>query len=409
MSNTQPTNEPGANKPKKKVKKKEVKLPANVDNAYVISQYYGFESIKMPQVSMDDRERADKLRKKSNFIHNILPPVEEPLAILRDHKDKFHVEEPQPFLFYCDGQARGGHKKKNFKPDEKLINLHVIGTPKSIAEALLIKTSLCILKEEGYKDISVEINHVGDPNSMKEFFKELKAYYRKNINTLSPTCQQYFKEGTHSLIMCKKSIDKELLENAPSPLNFLTDKNREHLKEVVEYLESQNIAYEINKDVIGDPHYSSDTVFTILNKENGKILATGSRYNNLSKKAGYKVETPGITTTLKLESPKETSSKELPSQIKSRFFFIQIGFDAKLKSLQVIEMLRQAKIPVYQSLVRDKMSAQIINAQKLQTPYILMMGQKEAKDETIVVREVATHQQTSVPIKNLITYLKKLK
>lgn len=392
--------------PNKKTKKP-APAKGKVDNAFIVSQFYGFDGVELPEVEKEDIERAKTLRKDSKFIHDIMPPVEEPLAILRNYKDEATRENAQPILLYCEGQAKGSHNKKKPKPGEKNISLHVIGTPKSIAEAILIKTAMCILQEEGYKDLSVEINNIGGKDSMNQFFKELTAYYRKNLSNLNAECRQMFKEGTHALIMCKNKIKDEVLNEAPTPLSFLTEESRNHFKEVIEYLESQDIAFEINKDVLGDPHYSTNTVFTILDKKTGKILATGSRYDQLSKKSGLKKDIPSAGITIKINKPKQVPrSREMKS---AKFFFIQIGLDAKRLGLKVLEELRNANIPVYQSLPNDRLSVQLKNAKKLKAPYILIVGQKEANDKTVLVKDANTHSQESVPLKDLVKHLKKMK
>ena len=71
-------------------------------------------------------------------------------------------------------------------------------------------------------------------------------------------------------------------------------------------------------------------------------------------------------------------------------------------------MLRQAKIPVHQSISRDKITTQLAKAKRYKVPYVLIMGQKEAHDGTVVVRDVESHSQISVPIKELANYLKHL-
>lgn len=83
--------------------------------------------------------------------------------------------------------------------------------------------------------------------------------------------------------------------------------------------------------------------------------------------------------------------------------------DAKLKSLTLIEMLRKAGVFVVQSLSKDKLSAQLAQAEKMGIPYILMMGQREASENSVVVRNLDTMSQETVKIDELVKYLKKLK
>ncbi len=94
---------------------------------------------------------------------------------------------------------------------------------------------------------------------------------------------------------------------------------------------------------------------------------------------------------------------------KTPFYFIHIGFEAKLKSLSTLEMLRQAKTPVTYSLIKDKLTAQLISAEQCCAPYILLMGQKETLENTVLVRVTRNNCQESVPMKELVGYLKKLK
>ena len=71
-------------------------------------------------------------------------------------------------------------------------------------------------------------------------------------------------------------------------------------------------------------------------------------------------------------------------------------------------MLREAKIPVCQSLSKDKLGAQLTSADVQNFPYLLIVGQKEALDKTVLVRYKETRSQAAVPVSELVEYLKKL-
>lgn len=383
--------------------------PRSVPQSFVISQYFGFNEIDLPEVKKDDMVKAKSLRKGYAYIDKCLPPLEEHIALLRDYKEQEQIKKrPLPLMVCFEGQAKGSHKKNRKKPGESIHNLHIIGTPKSIADAILIKTALCILQETGHNNLSLEINSVGGKESLAQFNRELTNYYKKHLPSLSTSCRQLFKDGAHSLVTCG-TVPGEIKSEAPSPFTFLSDTSREHFKEVLEYLETQNIPYEINKDILGDPHYTTHTVFTIVDSKTGKILASGSRFNMLGKKIGIRKDIPCASVTLHLTKNKNVRASEMPDLRKSKFYFIQFGFEAKLKSLEVIELLRKVKIPVYQSLSQDKISSQLEIAKKMKFPYVLIMGHKEAQDNTVLVRNLESHSQVAVPIQDLPAYLKKLK
>jgi histidyl-tRNA synthetase len=94
---------------------------------------------------------------------------------------------------------------------------------------------------------------------------------------------------------------------------------------------------------------------------------------------------------------------------KPKMYFIQLGFDAKLKSLSVIEILRKAHIPIAQSLSKDSLGTQLAMAEKAGTPYTIIFGQKEAMEESVIVRNMANRSQETVKIKHLLEYLKEIK
>jgi histidyl-tRNA synthetase len=88
-------------------------------------------------------------------------------------------------------------------------------------------------------------------------------------------------------------------------------------------------------------------------------------------------------------------------------YFAHLGMEARRRVLGVIETLREAEIPVHQSLTYERLGEQMTIARNLRTPYILIMGHKEAVENAVLVREVATNSQESVPVSELTNYLKR--
>jgi histidyl-tRNA synthetase len=121
---------------------------------------------------------------------------------------------------------------------------------------------------------------------------------------------------------------------------------------------------------------------------------------------GFKKDIQGMSATVTLTSFKTKSTKELKLK-KPNLYFIQMGTVAKQKSLKVIETLRRGNIPVYHALTKDKLAAQLTTAENLKVPHILIMGQKESMEDTIVVREMTTRSQETVHLSLVSEYLKK--
>jgi histidyl-tRNA synthetase len=149
-------------------------------------------------------------------------------------------------------------------------------------------------------------------------------------------------------------------------------------------------------------------------KETGKkvTIAGGGRYDYLGKNLGSKKDVPAIGISIGVDRIIEAPwfNKLCPRILKKpKIYFIQLGFDAKLKSLNVIEILRKGKIPIAQSISKDNLGVQLSNAEKLGMEYAIIFGQKEALENSVIVRDMSNRSQDTVKLPKLLEYIKNLK
>ncbi len=396
--------------------KEEKQVSPEIEKAIVAAEHFGFIELPHVEISKTDISSAKKFDDCSNTIvkpwseecDRFSGYLEEKIAIIRTHTEEKWNNIAIPLMGYYTGPLKGNtHLVRN--TDTKTFNLEIIGSHKPIAEAVLIETAYVILKERyPGQNFFVEINSIGDRDSMTKFNKELQNYCRKESGKLGSASKALIKKDIYNTFYLKDDKSLEFVENAPKPMTFLSDTSRQHFKEVLEYLESLGIPFEINHKLIGSRSYCSETVFEIKSKD--QVFAIGERYNGLAKKIWNKKDVPAIGIAMLIHphyvSKKVTKSKK---QEAPKFYFIQFGDLAKKKSLCIIESLRKAKIPVHQSLSKDKLSVQLAQAEKMNIPYIIMLGQKEALEETVVVRHMVTRAQETIEIDLLVTHLKGLK
>ena len=373
--------------------------------------YFGFNSTKPIQITKEDVHKASSL--KDAYTKNVsgLPWIfsqvfaEERIALLREYLEKNLSSQPQPIMLV--------HESDTIKERAKhTINLEIMGTDRSIAEALLIKTAVSILKDNDYKDFSIEINSIGDKESMSKFGRELTNYYKKNLNNLSAHCRQNFKKDPYYLLHCSECDEGgKLKEGAPTSISCLSDISRAHFAEVLEFIETMKIPYKINNCLVPDKKYCSGTIFeikeTLENGEVGETLAVGFRYDGMAQKIGHKRDNPGVG--IKIFLKKKAVIRKVSKLTKPMAFYIQLGEEAKHKSLELIEMLKQEKIFVYHMIGRDKFGSQFAHVEKTKVPYVIIMGKKEFLENSVMVRENITRTQQSIPITQLAEHIKKLK
>lgn len=241
---------------------------------------------------------------------------------------------------------------------------------------------------------------------------------------MNATDRQRLKENPLRILDSKDENIKDINAEAPQSISYLNSASKKHFKEVMEHLNELGIDYELDHTLVRGLDYYTHTVFEFFTeaqegdeKEEGEetggrrlALGGGGRYDYLSKAMGYKKEIPGVGFGFGVDRIIEASSKIPKPRIKkkAKVFFIQLGTEAKMKSLKVIEVLRQNKIPVKQSLSKDSLGSQLAIAEKSGIPYSLIFGQKEALENSIIVRDMSNRSQTTVDIEKLAKHLKNL-
>jgi histidyl-tRNA synthetase len=286
---------------------------------------------------------------------------------------------------------------------DPVLKLQIIGIGKSVAEGILIHVANAILGTPGE---TLEINSIGDKESMQVFIRELTSYYKKNAAALHGPCRQALKTDPLKLLACSNEKCSKLREHAPNPLSFLSESSRQHFKEIVEFLEAAEVPYALNQ-TLTDPAGALKSIYEICRC--GEIVAEGGRYDGLARKLGARRDVPAADIAIKLKRSKEEDTySPLAKQAQASVFFIQLGFEAKLRSFGLLETLRAAKVPVRHALNRDDLVGQLTVAERLATPYTIILGQREVVDGTVIVRNMETRSQETLPVSDLMPYLTKI-
>ena len=235
----------------------------------------------------------------------------------------------------------------------------------------------------------------------------MSLFIKKNYNSFPSELRQAIKKDMFVLLTENKKEWQSFKEQCPKSIDFLSESSRAHFKEVLEFLEIMEVPYILDNTIIGDIKFCSETIFSFISDKNPKeILAYGFRTNRLAKKIGQKKDIPSVFLNIDI---KITALKKIKlKKDNPNFYLIQFGPEAKLKSLVVLEELRKAGQSVFHSIAKDKLGGQMGVAENLNIPYIILIGQKEALQNSVILRNVATRAQELVPIPELLDRIKKI-
>lgn len=318
--------------------------------------------------------------------------------------------EPRLFYHLTDDSS---HARGQKAPGMLRFGLTVLGSDRSLADAFLIKTAVAVLEELGIRLPTVYVNSIGDRDSTVRFIREITSFLRRNAADLPvPVLQASTRDSLRALELLRRR-EHPLYKNAPRPFAFLSERSRRRLKEVLEYLESTGISYEIDEGLLGHRGTYTETIFEIRVREEEKgseerTVVRGGRCDELARKM-FKFALPAVGALFEHEH-----NGALPRRHRTtlavrhpKVYFIQLGFDAGRESLKVVDLLRRAHIPLHQSLSGEKLAEQLNYAARLNIPYTMIMGQREALDGSVIVRNMQRQSQETVPFLLLAEYFKR--
>jgi histidyl-tRNA synthetase len=289
----------------------------------------------------------------------------------------------------------------------------VIGEQNPSIDGQIIQMSYDVLKELGFKNLTIEVNSIGDSECRPYFKKILTSYFRSRRASLCTDCQRRLKENPLRILDCKEEKCQRVKAGAPQIIDHLCEKCHAHFKQVLEFLDELELPYILNPYLVRGLDYYTKTVFEIVEtSEDGKSLGTlcgGGRYDNLVKMLGGR-DVPGcgsaagIERIISLMKSREMSTGKKVEEPK--IFLAQLGQLAKRKSMKLFEEFREAKIPVAESFSKDSLKAQLRSANKMGIKWVLIFGQKEALEDFITLRDMDTGTQKEIKLDKVVEEMK---
>ena len=365
-----------------------------------VARYYGFAAAE-DIAATGDEARVRELRADGGELRAAFgAPASAALSAYLSRAER------APALFY-HLSASGGTLS---------FGLEAVGIPKSLAETLLLKTAIAILEECGTTDVYVRVNSIGDRDSQGKFLRELGGYLRKHLAELPARGQELLRRDAFAAFVYVRERCREIALGAPRPMEFLSEQSRRHLREVLEHLEAVRVPYEVDSEFLPTAGAYSQTVFEIRPREGEgepkderarTRIGAGGRYDEALRRA---CGTPASGVHLVLYAKVGAKGVVVPEgRAKAKVYFIQLGTEAQLRALAILELLRKAHVPLRQSFGTETLAGQLLTAERLALPYAIIMGQKEALERTVIVRHLLSRRQETISVDVLPHYLKHLK
>jgi len=373
-------------------------IPAEelLHKASAVGQYYGFT----PLSSLTAKARGS-VKKYAGYPESLaalsLDPVAETVAgFLKQFQNMESLPSPRQPLFVWHTNITPGRPA----PKKATIQFHAFGTDRALSDAVIIRALIAFARDLFHEEPVVRINSMGDKETRARYARELGNFFKKHATTLPEECVSCAKNDTFHA--AELAIAQECAEDLPAPTEHLSDASRKRFEDLLEYLEMTETPYELARNLISRGPLWSDTCFELL--AGGRRVAWGSRYNDFTRHFFPSAPMSATGAVFQIASEGKVVVKSKSPRL--RFSFVHIGDEAKRISIRLAEDFRKARVSLAQDIGVESLSEQIHLAERRNSPYLLIMGRKEALEGSAILRNRATQVETILPLVGLIEHLK---
>ena len=303
----------------------------------------------------------------------------------------FRYEKPQ------SGRQRMFHQ----------LGIECFGSKEVQADAEVIMLASDFLSNIGLNEITLKINSIGCIKCREKYKKALVEYYESVSENLCETCKIRLNTNPMRLLDCKEDECTKYSSDAPSILDFLCSECAKDFSKLQELLTDAGIQYEVDQRIVRGLDYYNKTAFEFIHEKIGAkaTVCGGGRYDNLiNTLAGIKE--PGIGFGIGLERLMlAIDSENIDKSISTspEYVIIPAGENVPHEKIYAIaKMLRNSGKTVVVDIMNRNFKSLIKYANKINAKYALILGEDELKNEAVTVKNMASGDQRTVKISELV-------
>jgi len=325
-----------------------------------------------------------------SYVENKLfaPEVQKPVKVYYIGS-MFRYERPQA------GRLREFHQ----------LGVECFGSKNPATDVETIAMAYQLFNTLGIKEVTLHLNSLGNTESRLAYRQALIDYLTPMRDSLSKDSQRRLDENPLRVLDSKEKEDKVAVENAPSILDYLDEESQAHFDEVCAMLDSLNIPYVIDTNMVRGLDYYNHTIFefiTTIDKSELTICA-GGRYDSLVEYFGGP-ETAGFGFGLGLERLLLVLDKqgiELPVEESLDVYIAVLGSGANGKALELVQAIRYQGFKAERDYLGRKIKAQFKSADTFKAKTVITLGESEVESGQVNVKNNATREEVTVSFEEL--------
>lgn len=293
-------------------------------------------------------------------------------------------------------------------------NYELIGSYKPEADAEIILLTNNFLKKTGLENYFFKVGHIGIINGIlnKEQIDEKtqtrilqfmdKKEYSKAFDLVDDTSRSILE----SLIKIKGNNIFDTVEKIKDQVNDFEEAKSatDELQKILELVTGSGCSIKSVDPVFSRGlEYYTGLIFEVQIPGLDISLGGGGRYDRLIELFGG-LSTPAVGVAHgidRINLALQLQGIQVNDQNIKRVFVIPVSDDLGIKALEISEKLRNSGIFVEFEVMGRKVGKALQYANKINIDYVVLVGESELKTGSVVLRDLAKHEQTTIEIENL--------
>jgi histidyl-tRNA synthetase len=262
------------------------------------------------------------------------------------------------------------------------------------------------------KKLQLQLNSLGTLEERARYREKLIDYFNQYQDQLDEDSVRRLKTNPLRILDTKNSKMDNLVENAPSLMDYLGDDSRTHFQTLTDNLDSLGIHYQLNPRLVRGLDYYGKTVFEWVTDALGSqgTVCAGGRYDSLIEQLGGRTNY-AIGFALGMErllSLVEVFNKESIPDNNIDVYMIRVGEKAEQQGLILAENIRdqQPKLRLQVDCNGGSFKSQFKKADKSGAKFALIIGEEETDNYQVAVKYLReTKPQVTLSYEDVINFL----
>ncbi len=240
----------------------------------------------------------------------------------------------------------------------------------------------------GYK---LQINSLGCPNCMPSYRENLINFLTESQNELCEDCNRRIVTNPIRVLDCKNKKCQSLLLNSPKLIKNLCNSCNKDFQKLIELLNSENIEFEIDTNLVRGLDYYNKTAFEFISNDIGSqsAIAGGGRYDKLIEFLDGK-PTPAVGFALGIERIMELV--KMPEIIREGYYIGAMDKEA-IDTLFSLAHKKRVSDKVTIEYSPKKLKAHLKGADRVGARYCAVIGENEFIEKKIWIKDLVDKKE----------------